>query len=257
VKKFKPQSEWIRYKAYGDKDAREKLILQYVPLVKYVVERMKYTLPSEIEQNDLVSYGIIGLISAIEKYDYNRGFKFETYAIPRIKGAIVDELRISDHAPRSLRQKAKKLMAACSQIEKRLGRPAKDEETAKELNMNMKDFNSLLYNVSKLSLLSLDEFIIRSGDSKVTIGDSLEDKKAENPSVTVEIKDVKETLSRGIENLTEQERLVISLYYYDGLTLKETSKVLNLSESRVSQIRTKAVLQLREQLNHLRKEDTF
>ncbi|HDP69284.1 MAG TPA: FliA/WhiG family RNA polymerase sigma factor [Actinobacteria bacterium] len=257
IKEFKPQSEWTRYKVYGDKKAREKLILQYTPLVKYVVERMRDILPSETELDDLISYGVIGLIDAIEKYDYNRGIKFETYSIPRIRGAIVDELRISDYAPRSLRQKAKKLMEACSQIERSLGRLAKDKEIAEKLNLNMKSYNKMLCDVSKIPLLSLDDFIVKNGDSQVTIGEKLADKAVENPSTVVELKDIKETLTKSIENLTGQERTVVSLYYYEGLTLKETSNVLNLSESRVSQIRTKAVLRLRGQLEHLHKEDVF
>ncbi len=254
---FKPQNEWSQYKVCGDKDARERLIVQYMPLVKYVVERTGRTLPSDIEEDDLLSYGIIGLIDAIEKFDYNRGIKFGTYAIPRIRGAIIDELRISDHAPRSFRQKAKKMMGAYAEVEKRLGHAPKNEEVAKELGMDMKDFNNLLCEISKISLLSLESFVIKDEGSKVTIGEKLKNKEADRPSNAIELKDIKDALAKSIEHLTEQEQIVIALYYYDGLTLKKTSKVLNLSESRVSQIRTKAVLRLREQLDHLHKEDAL
>ncbi|MDO8885894.1 FliA/WhiG family RNA polymerase sigma factor [Candidatus Oleimmundimicrobium sp.] len=257
MEKFKPQSEWEQYKIHGDTKARERLIVQYLPLVKYVVERMGKTLPSDIETDDLISYGIIGLIDAIEKFDYHRGIKFGTYAVPRIKGAIIDELRISDHAPRSFRQKAKKLMEAYTKVEKRLGHAPKNDEVAEELNMDIKYFNNLLCEVSKISLLSLESFVTKNEDSKITIGDKLNNNEMDGPSDFIELKDIKDILAKSIENLTEQEQIVIALYYYDGFTLKKASKVLNLSESRVSQIRTKAVLRLREQLSHLRKEDAL
>ncbi len=244
-------NKWIQYKLYDDAKAKEELILQFVPLVKYVVERVKDRLPYG-ENEDLVSFGIFGLIDAVEKYDYNRGIKFQTYAIPRIRGAIVDELRVHDHVSRSLRQKAKQLEKAYSEVEGRLGRAAKDEEVAKKLDLDLAEFSSLVQEVSRIPLLSLDEFVVKDGDRSATIGDELEDKQTLNPSVAVELKEIKEGLTEGIEALSEQERAVIGLYYYDGLTLKEISRVLGLSESRISQIRAKAVLVLREKLSHLR-----
>ncbi|MDI6799711.1 MAG: FliA/WhiG family RNA polymerase sigma factor [Actinomycetota bacterium] len=240
----------------GDKKAREELIIEYLPLVKYIVERMKDNLSPKLkmESNDLVSNGIIGLIDAIEKFDLSRGLKFETYAIPRIRGSIVDELRLSDDAPRSLRQKAKRLLEAHVKLEKELGREAKDVELAEELGMDMSSYNLMLAEVNRMSLVSLEDFIVSDSDSTLTFSERLDDKLAENPLQVLEAKDIKAALARGIESLAKQERIVISLYYHDGLTLKEASQVLGLSESRVSQIRTKAVLRLREMLSHLEQD---
>ncbi|HEY3374506.1 MAG TPA: FliA/WhiG family RNA polymerase sigma factor [Candidatus Aquicultor sp.] len=244
-------NKWVLYKVYNDAQARENLILENVSLVKYVAERVKDTLPSEIDKEDLVSYGIFGLIDAIEKFDHNRGLKFETYAIPRIRGAIVDGLRAVDTASRSMRQKAKQLGKAYVAVEKRVGRAATDNEVAQELGMNTASYNAMISQVSRLSVLYLDEIVSHDGEPGATLGERVEDKNSFNPSDLMEINEVRDSLIQGIESLSEQERLVISLYYYEDLTLKETSQVMGLSESRIAQIRVKAVLKLRGKLSHL------
>ncbi len=251
MKKAATKNLWIEYKLHGSSKVREQLILQYVPLVKYVVDKILDRMPPGASQDDLVSFGIFGLIDAVEKYDYNRGVKFQTYAIPRIRGAILDELRTHDHVSRSLRQKAKLLEKAYAETESRLGRAAKDEEIAQTLSITVEEFTKLVSEVSKIPLISLDELVVKDGDRTTTIGEELEDKQILNPEIATELREVERTLAKGIENLSEQERSVIALYYYDGMTLKETSVVLSLSESRVSQIRAKAVLRLRALLSHL------
>lgn len=244
-------NKWILYKVHDNAEAREALILENVSLVKYVAERVKDTLPPEIDKEDLVSYGIFGLVDAIEKFDYSRGLKFETYAIPRIRGAILDGLRAYDTAPRSVRQKAKQLGKAYSELEKRFGRAATDTEVAKELDMDMSSFNSMVAQVSRLPIVSLDELVIQDSENGVTRGERLEDKDSYNPAELMEVKEVRDALVKAIDSLTEQERLVVALYYCEGLTLKETSKVMSLSESRIAQIRIKAIAKLREKLSHL------
>ncbi|MCL6472902.1 MAG: FliA/WhiG family RNA polymerase sigma factor [Firmicutes bacterium] len=244
-------SKWVLYKVHNDPQAKEELILSNISLVRYVAERIKDNLPAEVERDDLVSYGIFGLIDAIEKFDHNRGLKFETYAIPRIRGAILDGLRTYDIAPRSMRQKAKQISKAYAEVERRTGRAATDAEVAKELGVSMESFNSMLAEVSRLPLISLDDLILQDDENSVTLGERIEDKNSSDPAEMVELTEVRDALIDGIESLTDQERLVITLYYYEGLTLRETCEVLGLSESRVSQIRIKAVLKLRAKLSHL------
>lgn len=244
-------NKWILYKVHNDAKAKEELILENVSLVKYVAERVKDNLPPEVERGDLVSYGTFGLIDAIEKFDHNRGIKFETYAIPRIRGAILDGLRATDTAPRSLRQKAKQLGKAYAEIESRTGRAATDKEVAKELNIEIDSLYEMLAEVSRLPLLSLDDLAIQDEEGGVTIGERIVDKNAHDPLEQVEVTEVRDALIGGIESLSEQERLVVTLYYYEGLTLKETSEVMGLSESRISQIRAKTIVKLQEKLSHL------
>ncbi|NCO66352.1 MAG: hypothetical protein AUK32_01770 [Candidatus Aquicultor secundus] len=248
------QNKWVLYKVHNDPQAKEDLIVSNLSLVKYVAERVKGNLPPEADRNDLVSYGIFGLIDAIEKYDFSRGIKFETYAIPRIRGAILDGLRAFDLAPRSMRQKAKQLGKAFCEVEQRLGRTATNEEVAKELDIDIESFNSMLAEVSRLPLLSLDEMVIQDEEGGVTLGERIEDKNSYDPVELVELTEMRDLLMAGIDSLSKQEQMVIALYYYEGLTLKESSEVLGLSESRISQIRTKAVVKLRHKLSHLQVE---
>lgn len=208
-------------------------------------------MPAEVDREDLASYGIFGLIDAIEKFDHNRGIKFETYAIPRIRGAIIDGLRACDIAPRSLRQKAKLLGKAFAEVENRLGRTATAEEAAAELNMDIGSFNAMQAEVSRLPLLSLDDFILQDEEGEVTLGERIEDKGSYNPLEIIESTELRNTLIEAIDNLNEQERLVVTLYYYEGLTLRESSEVLSLSESRISQIRLRAVAKLRAHMSVL------
>lgn len=238
---------WRRYKEKGDMKARDQLILAYSPLVKYVAGRMSTSLPAHIEEGDLVSYGLLGLIGALDRFDLSRNIKFETYAVSRIKGAIIDELRALDWVPRSVRSWARKVEAAVSTLENRLGRAPNDEEIAAELDVSVDDFQEIINQISCASIVALDEFWDSSGPDKdkVNLIDTLEDVDAPDPSRAYRIQAMKETLTSGIERLPERERIVIGLYYYEGLTLKEIGEVLGVTESRVSQLHTKAILRLR------------
>ncbi|MBN1629507.1 MAG: RNA polymerase sigma factor WhiG [Thermoleophilia bacterium] len=238
---------WRLYKERGDTRARDKLILAYSPLVKYVAGRMSSGLPAHIDEGDLVSYGLLGLIGALDRFDPGRNIKFETYAVSRIKGSIIDELRALDWVPRSVRSWARKVEAAVTKLENRLMRAPSDEEIASELGVAVDDFQDILNQISCASVVALDEFWDSSGpgQDKVNLIDTIEDADAPDPSRAYRIQVVKETLAGAIERLPERERIVIGLYYYEGLTLKEIGEVLGVTESRVSQLHTKAVLRLR------------
>lgn len=241
------REQWRLYKENGDARARDRLILAYSPLVKYVAGRMSSGLPAHIEEGDLVSYGLLGLIGALERFDPSRNIKFETYAVSRIKGSIIDELRALDWVPRSVRSWARKVEAAVTRLENRLSRAPTDEEIAAELGIDPDEFQDVLNQISCASIVALDEFWDSSGASqdKVNLIDTLEDADAPDPSRAYRIQAVKETLAEAIERLPERERIVIGLYYYEGLTLKEIGEILGVTESRVSQLHTKAVLRLR------------
>ncbi|MGE5557394.1 MAG: RNA polymerase sigma factor WhiG [Bacillota bacterium] len=241
---------WESFKSNPNPEAKEKLILKYAPLVRYVAGRVAIGLPPNIEIDDLVSYGTFGLIDAIEKFDITRGIKFETYAISRIRGAILDGLRSSDWVPRSVRQKAKELERVCNELENKYGRSATDEEICSALKMNLKDFHQLLSEVSCTTLTSLDELWAIQGhdEDSVRVIDLVKNQESMDPSLQVELGEIKRILAGAIDKLTEREKTVIALYYYEGLTLKEIGEVLDVSESRVSQIHTKAVLKLRGKL---------
>lgn len=244
------QTLWKKFKEERSMEAREELILNYSPLVKYVAGRVSSNLPSNLDQGDLVSYGIFGLIDAVEKFDHLRGIKFETYAISRIRGAIIDELRALDWVPRSLRQRAKDVERAYMDLENKYKRIPTDEEVAKALNITIKEFGDLLSNLSHSSLLALEELWSVGGekDEKVSLMETLVDTSGPDPSKTFEIDELKQTLAKSIEKLPEREKTVIALYYYDGLTFKEIGKILGVTESRISQLHTKAVLRLRARL---------
>lgn len=242
---------WEAYKTKGDRTAREELILHYAPLVKYVAGRVAISLPSTVEFDDLISYGIFGLIDAVEKYDPGRGVKFETYALARIRGAIIDGLRSVDWVPRSIRQKAREFEEACQKIETELGRVASDEELCDALNMNLDDYYQMLSEVSCTTLTSLDELWKFDGnlEENIRVMETIKDTSSADPLATVEFQELKKVLGEAIDRLPERERLVIALYYYEGLTLKEIGKVLDVTEARVSQIHSKAILRLRARLS--------
>lgn len=254
--KREPEVEkaWESFKATGCAQAREKLILAYVPLVKYVAGRVSVGLPSNVDFDDLVSYGIFGLVDAVEKYDPDRGVKFETYAVARIRGAVIDGLRSVDWVPRSVRQKAKELEQTVAALEARLGRPASDQEICEAMQIDFDEYHDLLTEVKGISLASLDE--VWTGDpeedGKLRFGQMIENTGSEDPTSRVEDVEVKRVLAEAIDHLPERERLVVALYYYEGLTLKEIGEVLGVSESRVSQIHTKAILRLRGRLGRFR-----
>ncbi|MEI2834904.1 MAG: RNA polymerase sigma factor WhiG [Acidimicrobiia bacterium] len=241
---------WSDYGKDPSSDSRDRLILHYSPLVKFVASRVASGLPQNIEQTDLMSYGIFGLIDAIEKFQPERGFKFETYAISRIKGAIIDELRTIDWVPRSLRAKARALERAYSSLESDLKRTPEDSEIAKAMGISMDDLNTMMAQISFVGLVALDEVIDIGGDrgNVTTIKDTLPANSEHDPVVNFEVDEMKQLLADSINRMPDRERLVLTLYYYEGLTLAEIGDVLEVTESRVCQIHTKAILQLKSRL---------
>ena len=241
---------WQEFKATGESRLRERLILHYSPLVKYVSGRVGVGLPPNIEQADLVSYGIFGLIDAIEKFDLERAIKFETYAISRIKGAIIDELRAIDWIPRSVRYKAREVEKAYAALEAKLHRTPTESEVAGELGISLDELHTIFSQVSFVNVIALDELLNVGGErgDKLSLVDTLEDTRAEDPVEVFETEETKYLLSRAINTLPEREKIVVTLYYYEGLTLAEIGQVLGVTESRICQMHTKAVLQLRAKL---------
>ena len=241
---------WRQFKASGEERLRERLILHYSPLVKYVAGRVGVGLPPNIEQADLVSYGIFGLIDAIEKFDLERAIKFETYAISRIKGAIIDELRAIDWIPRSVRYKAREVEKAYAALEAKLHRSPTEAEVAEELGIKLEDLHTIFSQVSFVNVVALDELMSAGQErgDKLSLVDTLEDTKAEDPVQAFESEETKFLLAKAINTLPEREKIVVTLYYYEGLTLAEIGQVLGVTESRICQMHTKAVLQLRGKL---------
>ena len=242
---------WRNYKSTGEERLRERLILHYSPLVKYVAGRVGVGLPPNIEQADLVSYGIFGLIDAIQKFDLERAIKFETYAISRIKGAIIDELRSIDWIPRSVRSKAREVEKAYAALEAKLHRTPTEPEVAAELGIALEDLHTIFSQVSFVNVVALDELLTAGGEKgdKLSLVDTLEDTKAEDPVQAFESEETKYLLAKAINTLPEREKIVVTLYYYEGLTLAEIGQVLGVTESRICQMHTKAVLQLRGKLS--------
>jgi RNA polymerase sigma factor FliA len=234
---------------------RAKVINEFSPLIKYIASRIAIRLPPHIDLNDLINAGVIGLIDAIEKFDATKQIKFKTYAEFRIRGAILDELRSMDWVPRSVRQKARKVEDAYSRLEYNLGRPASDAEVAREMNVDIDTFHKLLSETASVSLLSLDDLGEDDADlSKRNLLEYILQDEKDWPSHKIRYAEVREIVAKGIQTLPDKERMVISLYYYDELTMKEIGHVLKFTESRVSQIHTKAILRLRSKMQKLFKE---
>ncbi len=243
---------WERFKTSADGDAREKLILHYAPLVKYVASRVATGLPSSVDQSDLVSYGMFGLIDALAKFEPSRGNKFETYAIPRIKGAIIDELRAMDWVPRSIRFKARELEKAQADLEAMLKRQPSEQELAERLGMSRRELHEMVAQISFVSVLALDEVVSAGSDrgEQVSLIDTLADKGLD-PTWGLESQETRGLLAAAINSLSEREKIVVTLYYFEGLTLAEIGEILGVTESRVCQIHTKAVGGLRGQLSEV------
>lgn len=241
---------WKNFHENPSSKSREKLILHYAPLVKYVAQRVGVGLPPSVQLEDLVSYGVFGLMDAIEKYNPDRGIKFETYAVARIKGAIIDGLRADDWVPRSIRQKAKQVEKAYGELEEELSRVPTDSEVANHLGVSHAEYLKLIESLSSVSIVALDELWTGSDEKPegFLLVDMVEDHRALEPEKTVELEEMKEILTDAIGKLPERERLIVSLYYYEGLTMKEIGEVLGVSESRVCQIHTRAVLRLKARL---------
>jgi RNA polymerase sigma factor for flagellar operon FliA len=246
---------WYRYKDDGDATVRDALILHYSPLVKYVASRVAVGLPQNVEQSDLVSYGMFGLIDAIDKFEPGRGFKFETYAISRIKGAILDELRSIDWVPRSVRAKVRAIEKGFAKLEAKYHRAPTDEELAAELGWTDLQFQQTLSQISTVGLAALDEILVVGGDrgETLTLGDTIAD-ASHGPMGAFEVAELRQLLAQAINGMPEREKIVLTLYYYENLTLHEIGKVLGVTESRVCQIHTKAVLQLRHRLAGFERE---
>jgi len=239
---------WSEFKRTGSQTLRNQLIIFYSPFVKYVAGRVLAGLPRHFDEEDLVSYGIIGLIDAIERFEPDRNLRFETYAIPRIKGAIIDELRSIDWVPRSVRTKARAVEQAYTHLEGTLRRTPNEAEVAAELEMTVGEFHKSLRKISTVGMMALDE-TLRGGErsERSTLGETLPD-RSQSPLDVLEAKESKEALVRAVDGMPERERTVLMMYYYDGLTLTEIGDVLGVTESRVCQIHTKALRQLRSKL---------
>ncbi|HEX7311205.1 MAG TPA: RNA polymerase sigma factor WhiG [Gaiellaceae bacterium] len=245
------QALWREYAKSKDQGVRDRLILTYAPLVKYVAGRLGSGLPAHVDENDLVSYGLLGLIGAIERFDPNRDIKFETYAIARIKGSIIDELRAMDWVPRSVRSRARDIERAIGELERKLHRAPTDEEIAEKLGVSTDDLNDSLTEIGRSSIAALDELWTISsggGGDQVALIDTLEDTQGPEPQSELAQTELKEALGEAIARLPEREKLVVTLYYYEELTLREIGEVLGVTESRVSQLHTKAILRLKARL---------
>jgi RNA polymerase sigma factor for flagellar operon FliA len=244
------QSLWLQYRKTNDQGLRDRLILTYAPLVKYVAGRLGSGLPAHVDEGDLVSYGLLGLIGAIERYEPDRDVKFETYAIARIKGAIIDELRAMDWVPRSVRSRAREIERAISALEAKTGRAPTDQEIAKKVGITVEELDTSLTDISRSSIAALDELWTVSGQGdQIALIDTIEDADAPDPQGTLSQTEMKEAMADAIARLPEREKLVVTLYYYEELTLREIGEVLGVTESRVSQLHTKAILRLKARLS--------
>jgi RNA polymerase sigma factor for flagellar operon FliA len=245
---------WLLYKKTKDPQIREKLIKQYAPLVKYVAGKVAIGMPHNVEFDDLVGFGVFGLFDAIEKFDPDKHVKFKTYAVTRIRGAIFDELRSIDWVPRSVRQKTREIEDTVHHLESSLGRAATDQEIASSMNMSITDFQKVMLKISGTSILSLNDVWYTGDDNdKVSIVESIESPQSLNPDVIIEKDEVKRLIVEAINDLPDKEKKVLVLYYYEDLTLKEIGKVLEVTESRVSQLHTKAIMRLRAKLTSIKK----
>lgn len=246
---------WQEYKTASTQEARNRLVLQYSPLVKYVAGRVGSGLPHCVEQADLVSYGMFGLIDAIDKFEPDRGYKFETYAITRIRGAIIDELRSIDWVPRSVRAKARAVENAYAKLENDLLRTPSDAEVAEAMGTTEEDLQALYAKISFLGIVALEETLSVGPDraDSVTVADTIPDSGV-GPVAAFEQGETRRTLVAAINRLPEREKVVLALYYYENLTLRQIGQILGITESRVCQIHTKAVLQVRSKLGQSERE---
>jgi RNA polymerase sigma factor for flagellar operon FliA len=241
---------WLEYRETRSSALRDRLILTYAPLVKFVAGRLGASLPQHVDEQDLVSYGLLGLIGAIERFDPDREIKFETYAISRIKGAIIDELRSLDWVPRSVRTRAREIERAIVELERTLMRVPTDEEIARRIGLSTQELEDSLAEISRSSMAALDElWAPQGGGDTIALIDTIEDTSGPDPEFSLEQTELKEALGEAIARLPEREKLVVTLYYYEELTLREIGEVLGVTESRVSQLHTKAVLRLKARLS--------
>jgi len=245
---------WQEFKKTKSPALRDKFIRQYMPLVKYVAGKVSTGMPDSVEFDDLVGFGQFGLLDAINKFDPEKNVKFKTYAVTRIRGAIFDELRELDWVPRSVRQKSREIEDTIVDLEAKLGRTATDAEIAGAMGITESEYQNTIMKVSGTSVLSLNDVWYSGDDSDhMSIGDSIEAPNSLNPDVIVEREEIRKVIIKAINELPKNEKMVIVLYYHEDLTFKEIGQVLNVSESRISQLHTKANLHLRAKLTNLRK----
>ena len=245
---------WIEFKKTKSPQLRDKFIRQYMPLVKYVAGKVSVGMPGSVDFDDLVGYGQFGLLDAINKFDPDKNVKFKTYAVTRIRGAIFDELRTLDWVPRSVRQKSREIEDTIVQLESKLGRPASDSEVAGAMGLSEDEYHQTILKVSGTSVLSLNDVWYSGEDSEhVSIGDCIESPSSLNPDVIVEREEIRRVIIEAINELPEKEKMVLVLYYHEDMTFKEIGQVLEVSESRVSQLHTKANLRLRAKLTNVHK----
>lgn len=245
---------WKAYRKTRDDGIRNRLVKQYLPLVKYVAGKLAVGMPQNVEFDDLVSYGVIGLFDAIDKFDPGKHVKFKTYAVTRVRGAIFDQLRQLDWVPRSVRQKTRELEDTIRRLEAQLGRAATDDEIARELGVTPREFEKLVLKISGTTVLSLND-VWYAGDEndRMSIGDSIESPQSRNPDSIVEKHEIKRVIIEAIGELPDKEKKVLVLYYYEDLTLKEIGAVLGVTESRISQLHTKAIMRLRGRLTSVKR----
>ncbi|HWO16743.1 MAG TPA: RNA polymerase sigma factor WhiG [Solirubrobacterales bacterium] len=250
VKEVELRDLWRRYKEEGDLTARERLVVAYSPMVKFVAGRLGAGLPSHVEDADLISYGLMGLIGSIERFEPERGIKFETFAMTRIRGSIIDELRSLDWVPRSVRSRAREIEVAQARLEHELQRAPTEEELAAKLGCTEEELQASLLEISNSSVYALDELwtVSDSSGDQVSLLDTIADDRAADPQEALATSEVKDHLTEAIASLPEREQLVVALYYYENLTLREIGEVLGVTESRVSQLHTKAVMRLKSGL---------
>lgn len=239
-------------KCYNKFDEREEMILKYIPYVKYIASRLISGKPPGIETEDLISFGIIGLIDAIEKFDPSKGIKFETYATVRIRGSIIDELRKISWIPKSAFSKLSMLNNIRGQLESELNREPSDEELAKAMNLSPQEVHQIQTYVNYVSLVSLDEVFFKSDEEELQLKNIIEDSNSPQPDKILEESEKSSMLNKALQMLSEKDKIILNLYYYEKLTLKEIGKVLEVSESRVSQLHSRAIIRLREKLKELK-----
>ena len=250
VKEVELRDLWRRYKVDGDATARERLVVAYSPMVKFVAGRLGAGLPSHVEDSDLISYGLMGLIGSIERFEPERGIKFETFAMTRIRGAIIDELRSLDWVPRSVRSRAREIESAQSKLEHELQRAPTEAELAAKLELSEEELQTSLLEIANSSVFALDELwtVSDSSGDQVSLLDTISDPRADDPQESLTSSEIKDRLTEAVASLPEREQLVVALYYYENLTLREIGEVLGVTESRVSQLHTKAVMRLKSAL---------
>jgi len=246
--KAKEFDKWVLWKQEGDKDAEIELLSRFLPLVTKVANRLAIGLPSTVDKDDLISYGRFGLLDALQKFDHTRGLQFETYAMWRIRGAMIDGLRESDWIPRTVRDKAKKIEEAYTVLEQQMLRVPTDSEVCEYLGMTEKELQQVLYDTSLASMVSIDEAVGDEDEQKTARHSYIVDEQTPRPEQVAEANGLKEVLSKTIDKLPEKERLVVSLFYFEELTLSEIAEVMNLSPSRISQLHSKAIFRLRSAL---------